>query len=789
MQKRRVSGLDRLAFSRFTLSTNDRAIHLIRHRRCRALLAAAVSLSVVNAVCATPTVQTLTNGTGSYYLVNNNAIQFQVYKTGSSAGKITSITFDGQQMVGTKGIYSDLEGSPNIYLGSNETYSFRTGSNFVDISAEHAATATEPLDVTWHWILKDGEAGYHTYLTYHHTTAMADWNSSENRLVSYWNSSLFTSDSITSKFWQYQPNSVDEGRFITGETSDMRGIPSEYTKNYQTKYDTRDTYQNADGDITGRFTAANTSTATGPLVANDYGVWNINNYRTNESQNAGPTHPQTGVGTFVLEPSGAHFGGPGLLYTGNMDKAFGPFFTYFNKGANINTMCADAVAIGKGTNAEGAQLTSFYDSLNLPYYATTAQRGIVNGKARTTDGTNMDGATIVLSTFDPTGYASSPLSQEYQRRAAGYNYWVNPAKDGTFSLPDVRPGTYRVTIIKPGNYREATFDNITVSAGGVTNVGNLTFNQDVGGKGVFGVGTFDRTAAEFRDGNNYNNWIDTFNYAKEFPNGVNYTVDNSNPFNDTQNWRQNWGLDQQNGNADFWKVNFKLAQVPAANSTFTLTVAIAAQEFINDLGVLIGSHRVDASFDHTNDTAPSVNRSGDTTSKVLYRKLTFPASWLANNTTTTNTLNFHIVGGEMQWDALRLDVTPAGTSSFSQWNGGSGNWSDGTQWGTQAYGFSSVNKGLATINGVANPEFGNDTSTTFADGATHTAPINNAGSQLYFDAILNGGTVTLDTSPAVQKLSLLEGTVTGSGMPRRSPPMMRSCSVEQPSTAPPLSPR
>ena len=120
----------------------------------------------------------------------------------------------------------------------------------------------------------------------------------------------------------------------------------------------------------------------------------------------------------------------------------------------------------------------------------------------------------------------------------------------------------------------------------------------------------------------------------------------------------------------------------------------------------------------------------------------------------------------MQYDALRMDIENPGTFSLSQWNGGSGNWSDATHWGTQQYGYTSVNKGLATINGAANPEYGNDTSTTFSDGATQTAPINNSGSQLYYDAFINGGIVTLDTSPSVQKLSLLSGTLNvASGAP------------------------
>jgi fibronectin-binding autotransporter adhesin len=330
---------------------------------------------------------------------------------------------------------------------------------------------------------------------------------------------------------------------------------------------------------------------------------------------------------------------------------------------------------------------------------------------------------------------------------------VTPNANGTFTLPDVRPGTYRVTVIKPGEYREGTFDNITVAAGQTTNTSNLTFIPDIHGTGIFQIGTFDRTAAEFRNGNNFNNWIDTFDYAKEFPNGVNYTVNPANPFNDTQNWAQNWPMVQENGTMDFYKVNFTLAAAPAANSTVTVTVAIAAQEFINDLAILIGNNRVDASFDHTADNAPATVRSGDTSSRVLYRKL-FPGSWLHAG---TNTFNFHIVGGNLEWDAIRADILNAGTFSQSLWNGGSGSWTDGTQWQTQLDNYTAVNKGTGTIT--------NSTSTTFADGATATAPVNNATSQNYYDAVINGGTIALGSSIGVQKLSLLSGTINASASP------------------------
>ncbi len=718
---------------------------------------------------ATPTIQTLSNG----YLVSNGLVSMTFNTTN---GDITSIIFDGQQLVGSKGFYYDIQGSPNVYLDSAATWNYSSGSNYIDLSAEMPATASQPIDITWHWIIGDGQAGYSSYITYNHTTAMADWGSSENRLgAQFYNGDLFHYSSITDNFWGYQAaGDADrgEGRYITGETSDMQGIPSEYIKNYETKYDWRSNYEQS-GGVTGIVTAVNDTPSTRPLVANDFGAWVIENPRSYEGWNAGPTHPQTPVAdgaSIIPSPPGSHFGGPTMVMTGNQVQTYGPIFNYFNVGTSLTELRNDAKQYASPTASGSYNLNSFYDSANLPYYDTISQRGAVTGDIRIADGQTMSGGTIVLSTFDPTAYASSPISQEYQRRATGYNYWISVNPDGTFTIPDVRPGNYRVTIIKPGNYREGTWDNITVTGGSTTIVGNLTWQPDISGAGQWQIGAFDRTAGEFHDGNNYNNWLGTFNETKEFPSGVNYTVNPANPFHDTTNWQANWPLYQENGTLDFFHVNFNLASIPAAGSTVTFTVSIAAQEFINSLGFsLNGGAQQYAGFDHTYDNAPSTYRSGDTSSRVLYRKvnftvgangaLSFDGTSYGSLVLGNNSLQLHIVGGNMQYDALRMDIQAPGTFSLSQWNGGNGNWSDATQWGTQQYGYTSVNKGLATINGVANPEYGNDTSTTFSDGATQTAPINNSGSQLYYDAFINGGTVTLDVSPTVQKLSLLSGAL------------------------------
>lgn len=741
-------------------------------RAVRCLVVAAAGVVVARSPAqAAPNLQTLSDSGGSYWLVNNGVITFKVYTSGSSAGKVTSIKYQNIEMVGTKGLYYDIQGSPNIYYGTSSTFQTPVvGSDYVILSMKNPAGVQAPINTTLYWIIRDNEPGFSTYQSYNHTAAMADWASTENRFAEFFNESVFNYSSITDNYWGYQAAgdaSRNQGRFVTAETSDMRGVPSEYIKNYETKYDWRTTYLQSGGKVvgtvTGLFTAPNTSAATRTPVSSsqNFGVWDITNSRTIEGWNAGPTHPQSpwaDGASFIVTPAASHQGGPTTVFTGDMNQSYGPHYTYFNTGADINALRGDANAVAGGTSALGAGLVPFYDSIasRLENYVPSSGRGSVSGTVRTFDGQSLDGATVVLSTFNPTQYAVDPIGQEYQRKASGYNYWLSPGKDGTFNFTDVRPGVYRVTLVKPGLYREGTFDNITVTAGGSTSVGRLTFAPDINGTGVFQIGRFDRRSSEFRDGQNFNNWFDTYDYDKQFPSGVNYTVNPANPFNDSGNWSQNWGLNMDNPGQDFWKVNFNLPSAPAANSVVTLTMSVAGQSFINSIGVQVGNNAYNYSaFDHTADNASIVFRSGDTSSRVLYRKLVLPTSQLVAG---NNTLTFHIVGGEMQWDALRLDIQPPGTWNLSQWNGGTGNWTDNAQWGTQRYGYTATLKGTGGVQ--------NSTSTTFTDGATAVAPVNNSSTTNYYDASVNGGTVTLNAPVSVQKLSLLGGTIlAGAGTP------------------------
>ena len=510
---------------RGAVSCAERSKNKPGRRILQPILMAAVAATVSSRLTfATPTVQMLSDSGGNYDLVNNGTISFKIYTSGSNEAKVTSIKYGGQEMVGSKGLYYDIQGTPNIYYGGSSVFHV-AGDRFelCDLERHQSSRNPAPINTTLYWIIRDGDPGFSTYESYDHPASLANWPSTENRFAEFFNSSLFNYSSISDQFWGYQSagDAIQaNGRFITGETTDMRGIPSEYIKNYETKYDWRTTFQNS-GNVTGLVTAANTSAATRVLIpsSENFGVWNITNSRTNESWNAGPTQPQSPWAdgqSFIVTPAACALGGPGLLYTGDMEKGFGPYFTYFNTGSTINSMlrrCHRGVQRHE-RDREHRSIPSMI-RLRRSCQIMSLRRDAVPSPEACGPATAppWPAPPIILSTFDPIAYAADPIGQEYQRRAAGYNYWVTPNADGTFNLADVRPGTYRVTVIKPGYYREGTFDNITVTAGGTTNVGNLTWSPDINGKGVLQIGTFDRTAGEFRNGKNYNNWIDTFNRA------------------------------------------------------------------------------------------------------------------------------------------------------------------------------------------------------------------------------------------------------------------------------------
>jgi rhamnogalacturonan endolyase len=75
-----------------------------------------------------------------------------------------------------------------------------------------------------------------------------------------------------------------------------------------------------------------------------------------------------------------------------------------------------------------------------------------------------------------------------------------------------------------GEYRQ---DNMTVDSTGEIQLGTLDWAPRTFGEALWRIGVPDRSAAEFRRGNEFREWGVWFNYPKDFPNEVDFTIGKS----------------------------------------------------------------------------------------------------------------------------------------------------------------------------------------------------------------------------------------------------------------------
>ena len=115
-----------------------------------------------------------------------------------------------------------------------------------------------------------------------------------------------------------------------------------------------------------------------------------------------------------------------------------------------------------------------------------------------------------------------------------YQFWVDGAADGRFTIPNVRPGKYTLHAFADGVLGEYAKTDITVEAGKKIDLGKLDWKPVRYGKQLWEIGYPDRTADKFLkgDGANYWLWGWPLRYSGLFPNDVSYTIGKSNPAKD-----------------------------------------------------------------------------------------------------------------------------------------------------------------------------------------------------------------------------------------------------------------
>ncbi len=320
---------------------------------------------------------------------------------------------------------------------------------------------------------------------------------------------------------------------------------------------------------------------------NKIGLWFVTG--GHEYQNNGPTANEYsgGIGGLItFEPLIAHYGNTGLTVKSNTvyNKIYGPWMFYINSQTN-----GDACWQDSKQQALAEQAAWPYTWLTNINYQAVTKRAIVSGKLVIKDPlrpqANATGAWVGFAAPD-NGVENSP--NNWQLQSDNYQFWTQCAADGSFTLPPVTTvgpfGTNSIyelfaycagTNGSVGEFRSGPY---AFAPGTVTNLGTLTWNVTHPGNSVaWEIGIPDRTAAEYRHGDDYAIPGLDLGFAQEFPNPMTYTVGSSSPKVDW-NYVQSAYFVGGITNNMAWNIQFVVTNVPLTGNA-TLNIAWAGAAF------------------------------------------------------------------------------------------------------------------------------------------------------------------------------------------------------------------
>ncbi|HTB63248.1 MAG TPA: polysaccharide lyase family protein [Opitutales bacterium] len=325
---------------------------------------------------------------------------------------------------------------------------------------------------------------------------------------------------------------------------------------------------------------------------NQVGEWIIN--ASKEYMNNGPTMCEYshGEGLMYNNIVSNHYDNVGITVAANVawTKTFGPWALYFNSQSTGDANWQDAK-----NQATAEQSAWPYSWMNNPAYATAAQRATVTGQLVITDalrpGASAAGAWVGLAAPD-SGVENAPDNWQFQ--AADYQFWTQADANGNFTLPNVRttdsfgnPAVYRLyaysagTAPGTGAVGEYHMDPGALTAGATKNLGTLTWNVPHNGASlVWEIGIPDRTAAEFKHGDEYAKPDMWGNFSNEFANPLEYNVSDNN-WATALNYVHS--VDNVGASPWLWHINFNLSSVITGN--YWLNIAYAAPSSIQVIHV------------------------------------------------------------------------------------------------------------------------------------------------------------------------------------------------------------
>ena len=580
---------------------------------------------------------------GDAVVLANGALSATLSKTSAT---LRSLRFRGREFVRQDrgGAYFSMDGGTSYRVPSRCTFKVTTRSDeLIDVAMrQNGSGQRQAVDIEVHYVLRRGDTGLYTYAILEHPAAYPATRFGEWRMVWKLPDDLLDTIHVDALRTRLMPKAADLARAEPTPIKEILKLRSGSRAGlFECKYDYNANYQ-----TTPFWGHADTRSG--------LGAWMV--FGAHEWFNDGPTKQDLTSAQHILHVHFGmnHYNGSGMEIAAGESwrKLYGPFLLYLNPPATSPA----AAASDANRRAETERAAWPYTWLTgQTEYPSAAGRGGVRGHFSLRDSAKpaLTGAGAWV------GLAQPAAGGNWQFESKHYQYWTRAAADGSFLIPHVRPGSYTLYAFANGAVGEFERTGVTVAATAVTQLGEVTWTipRDRG-RLVWEIGTPDRSAAEFRHGNDYFQGFLWTRFAAEWPNPLEYTIGRSNPARDWNYAQSGYPARPDHLEPWKWRIHFQLERAPDAAATLTLAFASADGARID----IFANNE-----DHPVATCTPAVQGGNALrreaihAKYCFHRLSLPAASLHQGANTITLIQSRIQGPQyhVMYDYLSLELPDA----------------------------------------------------------------------------------------------------------------------------------